>query len=111
MYLFHSVSSEPQEQGSAHVVSMLQEILNLLNVSSPSDNMLQKIMDLIFVILEQMPNAHLLTLPTITAGESDSSHTVYGQSPGAHSQKKCPIVRTACLNLHFNLDHDTIVVT
>lgn len=80
MYLFHSVSSEPQEQGSAHVVSMLQEILNLLNVSSPSDNMLQKIMDLIFVILEQMPNAHLLTLPTITAGESDSSH-IYLQEP------------------------------
>lgn len=82
---------------------MLQEILNLLNVSSPLDNMLQKIMDLIFVILEQMPNAHLLTLPTITAGESDSSHIMYGQFPGAHNQKKHPIVRTVCLNLHLIL--------
>ena len=51
---------------------MLQEILNLLNICSPSDNILQKILDLIFVILDQMPNAHLLTLPTITAGEHEA---------------------------------------
>ena len=70
-----SSSSEPQEQGSAHVISMLQEILNLLNICSPSDNMLQKILNLIFVILEQMPNAHLITLPTITAGECEGCLT------------------------------------
>ena len=71
-----SLFSEPQEQGSVHVISMLQEILNLLNICSPSDNILQKILDLIFVVLEQMPNAHLLTLPTITAGEHEDSPTL-----------------------------------
>ena len=55
---------------------MLQEILNLLNICSPSDNMLQKILNLIFVILEQMPNVHLITLPTITAGECEGCLTL-----------------------------------
>lgn len=55
---------------------MLQEILNLLNICSPSDNVLQKILNLIFVILEQMPNAYLITLPTITAGEHEGCLTL-----------------------------------
>lgn len=71
----HCVSSpsfltplEPQELHNGNVVLLMQEILNLLNSCYSTQPIITKIMELTFDLLDQMPNAHLLALPTLTAG-------------------------------------------
>ena len=59
---------EPQELRNGNVVLLMQEILNLLNNCYSTQPIITKIMELTFDLLDQMPNAHLLALPTVTAG-------------------------------------------
>lgn len=58
---------EPQERNSPRFISLMREILNLLNICSTQDSMAEKLLDIFLDIIEQLPQAHLFALSTITA--------------------------------------------
>ena len=63
-----SLFSECTENASENVVTLTGEILNLLNICSPVQSVVQKLVDLTCVILDELPSAYLIALPVITAG-------------------------------------------
>ena len=60
--------SEPKSDVSPQFLQLVQEFLNLFNTSHPSPKFQEKLQSHLFNSLQQMPNAHLLTLPIISAG-------------------------------------------
>lgn len=47
----------------------MQEILNLLNISSNEKGKMEALLGITLDLLDQLPQAHLIALPTITAGK------------------------------------------
>ena len=60
--------AEPKSDLTPQFLQMVQEFLNLYNTSHPSPKFQEKLQSHLFDSLQQMPNAHLLTLPIISAG-------------------------------------------
>jgi hypothetical protein len=51
------------------MLSTIQEILNLLNICSPSGGMIKNITTIMFDVMDQMAGIHILSLSIITAGQ------------------------------------------
>ena len=68
LFLFSLSLSEPKSNVSPQFLQLVQEFLNLYNTSHPSPKFQEKLQSHLFNSLQQMPNAHLLTLPIISAG-------------------------------------------
>ena len=60
---------EPQERNSPRMISLMQDVLNLLNFCSSENDTPEKILGIIFYMLNELPGCALLTLPIITAGK------------------------------------------
>ena len=60
--------AEPKSDLTPQFLQLVQEFLNLYNTSHPSPKFQEKLQSHLFDSLQQMPNAHLLTLPIISAG-------------------------------------------
>ena len=60
--------AQPKSDLTPQFLQLVQEFLNLYNTSHPSPKFQEKLQSHLFDSLQQMPNAHLLTLPIISAG-------------------------------------------
>ena len=60
--------AEPKSDLTPQFLQLVQEFLNLYNTSHPSPKFQEKLQSHLFDSLQQMPNAHMLTLPIISAG-------------------------------------------
>ena len=59
---------ECSDGGSENIITLTGEVLNLLNICSPVPSVVQKLVDLICVILDELPSAYVIALPLVTAG-------------------------------------------
>ena len=60
--------AEPKSDLTPQFLQLVQGFLNLYNTSHPSPKFQEKLQSHLFDSLQQMPNAHMLTLPIISAG-------------------------------------------
>ena len=60
--------AEPDERFSPRMISLMQEILNLLNVCSTEHGSQESVLKVILYLFQQLPSCNILALPTITAG-------------------------------------------
>ena len=60
--------TECSDNGSENIITLTGEVLNLLNICSPVHGVVQKLVDLICVILDELSSAYVIALPLVTAG-------------------------------------------
>ena len=65
---------EPHEQNSPHLISLMQEVLNLLNMCSSEKGLSEQLLVVMLDVIEQLPQSNLIALSTITAGETGAPY-------------------------------------